>query len=62
MRFGALGSPDIFAMHKGVCYGIEVKAEKGRQSDAQKEFQVRLEAAGGVYVLARGIDEVEKAI
>ena len=28
---------DIFAMHKGVCYGIEVKAEKGRQSDAQKE-------------------------
>jgi hypothetical protein len=49
-------------MHKGVCYGIEVKAEKGRQSDAQKEFQVRLEAAGGVYVLARGIDEVEKAI
>jgi hypothetical protein len=62
MRFGSVGSPDNFAMHKGVCYGIEVKAEKGKQSDAQKEFQVRFEAVGGVYVLAKGIDEVEKAM
>jgi hypothetical protein len=62
MRFGALGSPDIFAMHKGVCYGIEVKGEKGKQSDAQKEFQVRFEAAGGMYILAKGIDEVERVI
>lgn len=62
MRFGSPGSPDIFAMHKGVCYGIEVKAEKGKQSDAQKEFQLRFEAAGGVYIVAKGIDEVEKAV
>ncbi len=62
MRFGSVGSPDIFAMRNGKCYGIEVKAEKGRQSDAQKEFQVRFEAAGGVYILAKGIDEVETII
>jgi hypothetical protein len=49
-------------MRKGVCYGIEFKAEKGRQSDAQKEFQVRFEAVGGVYVLAKGIDEVESIV
>jgi hypothetical protein len=57
-----VGSPDVFAMRKGVCYGIECKGDKGRQSDAQKEFQVRFEAAGGVYVLAKGIDEVENTI
>jgi hypothetical protein len=62
MRFGSVGSPDIFAMKCGTCYGIEVKGPKGRQSDAQKEFQVRFEAAGGVYVLAKGIDEVEAAL
>lgn len=36
-------------MHKGVCNGIEVKAE-GKQGDAQEEFQVRFEAAGGRYI------------
>lgn len=61
-RFGAVGSPDIFALKAGTCYGIEVKGEKGKQSDAQKEFQVRFEAAGGVYVLARSIDDVGQAV
>jgi hypothetical protein len=45
-----------------VCYGIEVKRPGSKQSDAQREFQVRLEAAGGVYVLAMSIDDVEKQI
>ena len=58
MRFGSVGSPDIFVLKNGVCYGIEVKGPKGTQSDAQKEFQVRFEVAGGVYILAKGIDEV----
>jgi hypothetical protein len=43
-----LGSPDIFAMRKGVCNGIEIKGEKGRMSGAQKEFRARFETAGGV--------------
>jgi len=58
MRFGAVGSPDIFAMRKGVCYGIEVKAEKGRQSDAQKEFQVRFEAGCLTVVGGRGASSI----
>ena len=41
MRFGAVGSPDIFALKDGVCYGIEVKGPKGVQSEAQKEFQTQ---------------------
>lgn len=52
-RFGATGSPDIVCVIEGKFIGIEVKASNGRQSDAQKDFQQRLEAAGGLYVLAR---------
>jgi hypothetical protein len=35
---------------------------QGKQSDAQKEFQARFERGGGVYVMARGTDEVERAL
>ena len=38
--------------------GLEVKAPKGKQSDHQKEFQRKLEAAGGWYILAHGLDDV----
>jgi hypothetical protein len=47
---------------KGQYVGIEVKAPKGRQSEHQREFQRKLEAAGGKYVLAYSIDEVERAL
>ena len=58
IRFGAVGSPDIFAMKGGVIYGIEVKNEKGKQSEDQKAFQFAFEASGGKYILARSIDDV----
>lgn len=61
-RFGALGSPDIVCVVNGRYVGIEVKASDGRQSDAQKEFQVRLEAAGGLYILAKSIDDIERSL
>lgn len=61
-RAGVSGAPDIVAVVKGTYVGIEVKASDGRQSDDQKQFQEDLERAGGIYVLARGIDEVETAL
>jgi hypothetical protein len=57
-RFGAKGSPDIICVIDGQFVGIEVKAPKGLQSDHQKEFQAKLEAAGGKYVLAYSLDDV----
>jgi hypothetical protein len=57
-RFGALGSPDIVCVIDGNYVGIEVKAPKGKQSDHQKEFQRKLEAAGGRYILAYSLDDV----
>jgi hypothetical protein len=42
----------------GQYVGIEVKAPKGKQSEHQKEFQRKLEAAGGRYILAYSLDDV----
>jgi hypothetical protein len=53
-----LGSPDIVCVINGQYVGIECKGTKGKQSDNQKDFQRRLEAAGGRYILARSLDDV----
>jgi hypothetical protein len=52
---GVKGVPDICCVHKGQFLGIECKATKGKQSAEQREFQKRLEAAGGRYILARSL-------
>ena len=39
--------------------GLELKAGKGRQSESQKEMALRFAAVGGVYLIARTLDEVE---
>ena len=62
VRFGAVGSPDIICVIKGQFVGIEVKGTGGKQSDHQKDFEKRLVDAGGKYILAIGISEVEKAL
>jgi hypothetical protein len=40
---------------------IECKADKGKQSDLQKQFQEKVEAEGHKYILAYGIEDLEKA-
>ena len=61
MRFGATGSPDIVCVIKGQYVGLEVKTPKGKQSEHQKAFQKKLEAAGGRYLLVRSFDDVVAA-
>jgi hypothetical protein len=58
MRYGAVGSPDIFCVVKGRCIGLELKGPKGKQSDSQKEFQERLEEAGGLYLLVYELEDI----
>lgn len=41
---------------------IEVKTDVGRQSDAQREFQVKVEKLGGNYFVVRSLDDVKKII
>lgn len=68
VRFGDKGSPDIFAVQiitfsggitGGQVYGIEVKSDtNGKQSEEQHNWQEHFEEAGGVYILARSLDDV----
>lgn len=56
-----LGVADIFLLHKGVPYFIEVKTRKGKMSDHQKSFEKDVIANGGIFILARDIEDVRKA-
>ena len=53
------GIPDLIAVKNGRVLFIELKTARGRQSDYQKQFQADLEAAGGEYVLCRGVDDLQ---
>ncbi len=50
------GSADISAIIKGRSVKIEVKFGKDKQSDAQKQYQLAVESAGGIYYIARDFD------
>jgi heterodisulfide reductase subunit C len=41
---------------------IEVKSEKGKQSDLQKSFQEQVESHGHRYVVVRSVEDVEAAL
>lgn len=41
---------------------IEMKTKTGRQLDAQKRWQRLFEAAGGLYVIVRSIDEFQNVV
>lgn len=58
IRVGPAGVADIVGVTKGRALAIEVKAEDGRQSEAQKNFASRWRDAGGLYILARSTDDV----
>lgn len=62
MQWGSPGSPDILCILKpsGRFCGIEVKSTTGKQSDLQKKWQQRCEENGGLYILARSLDDVIK--
>ncbi len=41
---------------------VEVKSQDGRQSVYQRQFQEEWERAGGLYVLARNVDDLGQAL
>ncbi|HOE19317.1 MAG TPA: VRR-NUC domain-containing protein [Syntrophorhabdaceae bacterium] len=57
--YGSKGLCDLIAVKNSVAAFIEVKAPNGVQSDDQKVFGSRIRNAGGIYMLARSIDDVE---
>jgi hypothetical protein len=51
------GVPDIHAVRGGESFYLELKAKKGRLSEAQKAVQKRLRDAGSFVGNATGLDE-----
>ena len=53
------GLPDLEAVKDGQTVYIEVKTFTGKQRSDQIQFQADVEAHGGTYIVARGIEDVE---
>lgn len=60
------GTPDLIGVlargSVGQAFGIEVKAAKGRQREAQALWQAAWERRGGIYILARSLDDVYRGL
>ncbi len=57
-KFSVKGVSDIILLSGGKAYFIEVKSEKGIQSEDQKLFREFVERAGCEYLLARSLEDV----
>ena len=53
------GVPDILIIKKGQFIGLEVKTAKGKQSPAQKLFELYITENGGRYHIVRSINDVQ---
>ncbi len=64
VTFGVRGQSDIMGIRSpgGQLIGIEVKSAKGKQSEQQRNFQTMLERFGGIYILARSVDDVRRVL
>lgn len=56
------GYPDITLLYKGKFYGIEVKQEKGKQSEDQKRMEKWITQCGGIYLIARNLKDISDLI
>ena len=58
------GTPDVIGMLKGRFVGIELKRpkstgrRKGKQQEDQEKWQRNCERGGGIYILARSVEDV----
>lgn len=59
VKFGVPGQADISGiLPGGIRLEIECKSAVGRQEKDQRNFQRMIERFGGIYVLARSVDDV----
>jgi hypothetical protein len=49
------GAPDLVLVIDGKFYGVEVKSEKGRSSEAQVAMGQLIERSGGNYIVCYGL-------
>lgn len=64
VRFGTPGAADIQGIIRptGRFLAIECKSAAGKQREEQVKWQRMVEEHGGLYVLARGVEDVDEAL
>lgn len=56
--YGSAGAPDMVACYKGRFIAIEAKVGHNTLSHWQIAHKERIEAAGGIYIVAYSVDDV----
>ena len=57
------GWPDITGLLPGGRFiGVECKAKRGRQSQAQKAIERKIRMRNGIYILARSVHDVQNGV
>jgi hypothetical protein len=63
MKFGLVGAADITGiLPSGVRLEIEVKSGNAKQSQEQKNFETMIQRHGGIYFVARSLDDVLRVL
>lgn len=60
--YAKTGDPDMIVCYMGRYIAVEAKTPEGVQSQWQKLRQSQIEEAGGIYVLARSVEQVKEVI
>jgi hypothetical protein len=60
--YGTPGMADLLVLARGTFVAVELKSEKGRQQANQRKYEKQVQAAGGIYVLARDLETVKSAV
>ncbi len=58
-QFHRNGVADILGIWRGRPLAVEVKSERGRLSENQKDFLEVFKGCGGIAIVARSIEDVE---
>ena len=63
VSFGYPGSADITGiLPDGRRLEVECKSATGRQSEKQKKFEEKIRTNGGIYILARSVEDLEHGL
>lgn len=63
VRAGIVGQADISGIRVGgQRIEVECKAGRGQQTEAQRNWQAMIEKFGGLYILARSVDDVRAGL
>jgi len=54
------GIADLYAIKNGVSVWIEVKTPQGKQSESQMIFQNNIIGHGGIYFIARCVEDISR--